>query len=152
MIREYTVNLHGWLWIVYSLESLMSSWRYSRRRRKTCQPTVESKIGWPSFILLYRLYSPDLTCLIHNDPPTNPSLWIINSGLIHWLGGGSWINWLWEVRTLRTVNSLSSQGLFLDSSFHSNFEIRMKNPESIVLGVRDAWTGTKNQWSKGKVW
>ncbi len=23
----------------------------------------------------------------------------------------------------------------LDSSFHSNFEIRMKNPESIVLGV-----------------
>ena len=25
MIREYTVNLHGWLWIVYSLESFMSS-------------------------------------------------------------------------------------------------------------------------------
>ena len=25
---------------------------------------------------------------------------------------------------------------FLDSSFHSNFEIRMKNPESIVLGER----------------
>jgi len=37
--------------------------RYSRRRRKTCQPTVESKIGWPS-LTSPRLISPEASSVI----------------------------------------------------------------------------------------
>ena len=51
-------------WRIQKALSLGRLGRYSRRRRKTCQPTVESKIGWPSFILHFRLLSPGLESIL----------------------------------------------------------------------------------------